>query len=152
MAALPRRRPPISSATDGKVILGLGCWCAHAVQGWRLDSASPEAREHSQPGMIELSLKPVHGGSAEVGKAVLRPQAAVPSEAIAVVGPGGDLRVAPSFVGDAGEPRQQQEAQIVEIGDRLASHCGFYSRNVRCSTGPKSFGGFPVERVCDGLG
>jgi hypothetical protein len=41
--------------------------------------------------------KPVHGGRAEVREAVLRPHSAVSSEAIAVVGPGGDLRVAPSL-------------------------------------------------------
>jgi hypothetical protein len=69
----------------------------------------------------------------------LHPESAVPSEAIPVVGPGGDLRVAPTLVGDAGQPRQQQEAQIVEVGDRLGPDCGFYSRDVRCSTGPKRF-------------
>jgi len=68
-------------------------------------------------------------------------------EAIPVVGPGGDLRVVPRLVGDAGQPRQQQEAQIVEVGDRLGPDCGFYSCDVRCSTGPKRFGRFPVERT-----
>ena len=76
----------------------------------------------------------------------------MPSEAIAVVAPGGNLRVAPSLVGDAGQPRQQEEAQIIEIGDRLGPDCGFYSRDVRCSTGPKRFGGLPVERLGDVLG
>ena len=71
----------------------------------------------------------------------------MPSEAILVVGPGGDLRVAPTLVGDAGQPKQQQEAQIVEVGDRLGPDCGFYSGDVRCSTGPKRFGRFPVERT-----
>src|SRR6516165_2682804 len=46
-----------------------------------------------------------------------------------------------------GQPRQQQEAQIVEVGDRLGPDCGFYSRDVRRSTGPKRFGRFPVERT-----
>ena len=46
-------------------------------------------------------LKPVHGGGAEIREAVLRPQLAVPSETTAVAGPGSDLRVAPSLVGDA---------------------------------------------------
>ena len=96
------------------------------------------------------ALKPVHG--AEVREAVFRPQSAVPSEAIAVAGPGGDLRAAPSLVGDAGQPGQQQEAQIVEVGDRLGPDRGFYSRDVRCSTGPKRFGGFPLKRLGDGLG
>src|SRR5262249_28530357 len=50
-------------------------------------------------------LKPVHGGGAEVREAVSRPQSAVSSETIAVIGPGGNLRVAPSLVGDAGKPR-----------------------------------------------
>jgi hypothetical protein len=69
----------------------------------------------------------------------LRPQSAVPSEAIAVVGPGSDPRVAPSLMRDASQPRQQQEAQIVEVGDRLGPDRGFYSRDVRCSTEPKRF-------------
>ena len=51
------------------------------------------------------TLKPVDGGGAEVREAVLRPQSAVSSKTIAVVGPGGDLRVAPSLVGDADKPR-----------------------------------------------
>src|SRR5262249_6136787 len=89
-------------------------------------SPSPE-RSH-------VDLEPVHGGGAEVREVVLRPQSALPSEAIAVVAPGGDLRVAPSLVGDTGQPRQQQEAQIVEVGDRLGPDRGFYSRDVRCST------------------
>ena len=95
------------------------------------------------------ALNPVDGGGAEVREAVLRPQSAVPSEAIEVVGPGGDPRVAPSLMGDAGQPRQQQEAQIVEVGDRLGPDRGFYSSDVRCSTGPKRFGGFPVKRLAD---
>jgi hypothetical protein len=98
------------------------------------------------------ALKPVHGGGAEVREAVLRPQSAVPGEAIAVVGLGGDQRIAPSLVGDASQPRQQQEAQIVEVGDRLGPNHGFYSRDVRCSTRPKRFGRFPVERLGDGHG
>ena len=50
------------------------------------------------------ALKPVHGGGAEVREAVLRPQSAVPSEAIVVVVlRGGAL---PTLVGDASQPRQ----------------------------------------------
>ena len=80
----------------------------------------------SQFGASVLSyLMPVHGGGAEVREAVSLPQSAVSSETIAVVGPGGDLRVAPSLVCAAGQPRQQQEAQIVEV-DRLAPDRGFY--------------------------
>ena len=82
----------------------------------------------------------------------MRPQSAVPSEAIAVVGPAGDPRVAPSLVSDGGQPRQQQEAQIVKAGDRLGPDRGFHSRDVRRPTGPERFGGFPVERLGDGLG
>ena len=74
------------------------------------------------------------------------------SETIAVVGPGGRLRVAPGLVGDAGQPRQQQEAQIVEVGDGLAPDRGFYSRDVCRSTMAERFGGFPVELLGDGLG
>jgi hypothetical protein len=96
--------------------------------------------------------KPVHGGRAEVREAVLRPHSAVSSEAIAVVGPGGDLRVAPSLVGDPGQPRQQQEAQIVEVRDRPGPDRAFYSCDARCSAGSKRFGGFPIERLSDGLG
>ena len=91
------------------------------------------------------TLKPVDGGGAEVREAVSRPQSAVSSETIAVVGPGGDLRVAPSLVCDAGKARQQQEAQIVEVGDGLAPDRGFYSRDVRGSTRAERFGGFPIE-------
>jgi hypothetical protein len=59
-----------------------------------------------------------------------------------VIGPGGDLRVAPTLAGDTGQPRQQQEAQIVEVGDRLGPDRGFYSRDVRCSTAVfRSFSG-----------
>src|SRR5262249_38600540 len=54
---------------------------------------------------LAKALKPVHGGGAEVHEAVLRPQLAVASQAIAVIGPGGDPRVAPSLVGDPGQPR-----------------------------------------------
>ena len=67
------------------------------------------------------ALKPVHG--AEVREAVFRPQSAVPSEAIAVVGPGGHPRVAPSLVGDAGEPRQQQEALSAQIAASTPPTC-----------------------------
>ena len=91
---------------------------------------------------MRLDAKPVDGGGAEVREAVSRPQSAVSSETIAVVGPGGDLWVAPSLVCDAG---QQQEAQIVEIGDRLGPDRGFYPRDVRGSTGAERFGGFPIE-------
>src|SRR5262249_12672755 len=101
---------------------------------------------------IDGILEPVHGRGAEVGEAVSSPQSAVPSEAIAVVGPRGDLRVAPGLVGDAGKPRQQQEAQIAEVGDRLGPDRGFASRDVRRSPGPERFGGFPVERLGDGPG
>src|SRR5262249_19677238 len=104
------------------------------------------------PHPFSVSLEPVHGGGAEVREVVLRPQSALPGEAIAVVGPGGDLRVAPGLVGDAGQPRQQQEAQVVEGGDRLRPGRGFYSRDVRCPTGPERFGGSPVERLGDGPG
>jgi len=98
------------------------------------------------------ALRPVYGGGAEVREAILRPQSAVPSEAIAVVGPGSKPRVTPCLVGDAGQPRQKQEAQIIEVGDRFGPDCGFYSGNVCSSTAPKRFGGFPVERLSDGLG
>jgi hypothetical protein len=30
----------------------------------------------------------------------------------------------PCLVGDAGQPRQKQEAQIIEVGDRLGPDCG----------------------------
>ena len=72
-------------------------------------------------------------------------------ESIAVVGPG-DQQVSPSLVSDAGQPRQQQEAQIVEVGDRFGPDRGFNSHDVRCSTGPERFRGFPVERLGEGLG
>ena len=81
----------------------------------------------------------------------MHPESAVPSEAILVVGPGGDLRVAPTLVEDAGQPKQQQEAQIVEVGDRLGPDCGFYSGDERCSTGPKRFGRFQSNELDDGL-
>jgi hypothetical protein len=101
---------------------------------------------------MQLGVKASPPWTCEIREAVLRPQSAVSSEAIAVVGPGGDLRVAPSLVGDAGQPRQQQEAQIVEVRDRPGPDRAFYSCDVRCSTGSKRFGGFPVERLGDGLG
>ena len=82
----------------------------------------------------------------------MRPQLAVASQAIAVIGPGGDPRVAPSLLGDPGQPRKQQEAQVIEVVDRLGPDRGLYSRDVRCSIGPKRFGGFPVKRLGDGLG
>ena len=56
------------------------------------------------------ALRPVYGGGAEVREAILRPQSALPSEAIPVVGLGGKPRVTPCLVGDAGQPRQKQEA------------------------------------------
>jgi hypothetical protein len=45
-------------------------------------------------------------------EAVLRPELAMRSETITVIGPGADLRVTPALVGDAGQaPQQQQEAR-----------------------------------------
>src|SRR5215475_14434408 len=79
---------------------------------------------------VPRALRPVYGGGAEVREAILRPQSAVPSETIAVVGPGSKPRVTPCLVGDAGQPRQKQEAQIIEVGDRFGPDCGFYSGNV----------------------
>src|SRR5262249_8167489 len=97
-------------------------------------------------------LEPVHGGGAEIHEVVLRPQPDVPSEAITVIGPGGDLWVAPGLVGDAGQARQQQKGQVVEVGDGLGPDHGFDSCALSSSAGPERFGGFPVERLGDGLG
>src|SRR3954452_14391754 len=48
-------------------------------------------------------LTPVDVGGAKVGEAVLRPQAAVPGEPVAVGRPGTGRRRAPRLVGDAGK-------------------------------------------------
>src|SRR5262245_15338781 len=69
---------------------------------------------------------------------------------------GDDPRVAPSLVGNAGQPRQQQEAQIVEVGDRLGPDRAFYSHDMRPWGGysrhhllqrPKTFAGLPAYDV-----
>jgi hypothetical protein len=60
-----------------------------------------------------------------------------------VVGPAGDLRVAPGLVGDAGQAWQQQERQVIEVGDGLGPDRGFDPRDLRSSTGPEGFGGRP---------
>ena len=81
---------------------------AHVVEALSLGHLREGARQgivlsqKTGRAVIELALKPVHGGGAEIREAVLRPQLAVPSETTAVAGPGSDLRVAPSLVGDTG--------------------------------------------------
>src|SRR5262249_57638672 len=82
-ALLPGRRRVL--AADRRLRLTEHLRAAGRAGRGRLCGAPPAPPAHPARGP---ALEPVHGGGAEVGEAVLRPQAAVPRQTLAVGGPG----------------------------------------------------------------
>jgi hypothetical protein len=60
---------------------------------------------------------------------------------MAVVAPAAGPRVAPRPLGDAGQARQQQKAQVIEVGNRLGPDRGLDPRDLRGPAGPSASAG-----------